>query len=437
MSAVSNPVPIRTPDPVSPVTAPPKPQSGMPWKWLIALVVVAILGWAVYQSMATRQEQQASALPVFKTVKATQGTLDRTVRVAGQTAARSFTTITAPILRSPEGGRDLLLMKLTPNGSWVKKGQVIATLDAQAMQDHVDDLSDTIEAAQADVAKRKAEISIENEALQQTLRLAKSEFEKAKLEASAAEVRTDIERQLLQLSLEEADATYKQRQADVEFKKASNAASVRILELTTERHTRHRDRHKGDVLRATIHASMDGLAVMSPIFRGGEMAQIQEGDRVYPGQPFMKIVDPKTMQLEGTVNQAESSEFRIGQQARIRLDAFPGLEFNGKIYSIGALAVGGWRQNYYIRSVPVRLQIEGSDPRLIPDLSASGDVVLDRAENQTVIPRNAIASENGKTVAYVKKGDTFERRELKVGLMNDTHAAILEGIQPGDDVRLN
>lgn len=436
MSAVSNPVPIRTPDPVSPVTAPPKPESGFPWKWIIGVLVMAVIGWALYQSMATKQ-QETAALPVFKTVKATQGNIEQTVRVGGQTAARRFANITAPLLRGPETSRDLLLMKLTPSGSWVKKGQLIAQIDAQSMQDHVDDLSDTIEAAQADVAKRKAEISIENESLQQTLRLAKSELEKARLEASAGEVRTDIERQLLQLSLEEADANYKQRQADVAFKQASNAASVRILELTAERHTRHRDRHKGDVSRATIYASMDGLAVMSPIFRGGEMAQIQEGDRVFPGQPFMKIVDPKTMQLEGTVNQAESSNFRIGQPARIRLDAFPGLEFPGKIYSIGALAVGGWRQNYYIRTVPVRFQIDGSDPRLIPDLSASADVILDKAENQTLLPRNAIVSENGKSFAYVKRGEGFEKRELKLGLLNDTHAAVLEGIRPGEEVRSN
>ncbi len=436
MSAVSNPVPVRTPEPASPVTAPAKPEPGSPWKWILGIVLLAGIAWALYQATATKS-QPTAGLPVYKTAKVTEGTIEQTVRVGGQTAARSYEAISAPIMRGPEGSRDLILMKLAPSGSWVKKGQLIAQIDAQAMQDHVDDLTDTIEAAQADVEKRKAEIAIEKESLQQTLRLAKSEYDKAKLEASAAEVRTDVERQLLQLSLEEAAANLKQRQADVEFQNASETASLRILQLTSERHTRHRDRHKGDVQRFTMHATMDGLAVMSPIFRGGEMAQIQEGDRVFPGQPFMKVVNPKTMQLEGSVNQAESSNFRIGQPARIKLDAFPGLEFPGKIYSIGALAVGGWRQNYYIRTVPIRFQIDGSDPRLIPDLSASADVILNKADKQMLVPRNAITTENGKKFAFIKRGDGFEKRELKLGLMNDTHAAVLEGLKTGEEVRLN
>ena len=89
------------------------------------------------------------------------------------------------------------------------------------------------------------------------------------------------------------------------------------------------------------------------------------------------------MQVEGSVNQAESSEFRVGQVAKIKFDAFPGMEFNGKVYSIGALAAGGLRSaSAYIRNVPIRVKIEGSDPRLIPDLSASADVVIEKARRQ-------------------------------------------------------
>src|SRR5688500_6799257 len=109
---------------------------------------------------------------------------------------------------------------------------------------------------------------------------------------------------------------------------------------TLERHTRHRYRHARDIQVFTIRAPIDGLVVMQQTFRGGEMASIQQGDRVGPGQPFMKIVNTKEMQVEAQLNQAASSDLRIGQRATIKLDAFPGLEFNGKVHSIGALAVG-------------------------------------------------------------------------------------------------
>ena len=60
-------------------------------------------------------------------------------------------------------------------------------------------------------------------------------------------------------------------------------------------------------------------------------------------------------------------DLTAGSPAReFAFDAFPGLTMKGRIYSIAALASGGWRQNYFIRSIPVRVAIEGSDPRLIP-----------------------------------------------------------------------
>jgi multidrug efflux pump subunit AcrA (membrane-fusion protein) len=305
------------------------------------------------------------------------------------------------------------------------------------MQDHVDDLGDTIATAESDIRKRQAEQAIDWESLQQSLRVAKSTFDKYGLEYKATETQTEIQRQLAKLSLDEAEAAHKQLQADLAQKKATYDAELKILDITLKRHIQHRDRHARDIKAFTMYASMDGLAVMQQTFRGGEFGQVQQGDRVGPGQPFMKIVNTKTMQVEGTINQTESSRFRVGQPARIKLDAFPGLEFNGKVHSIGALAVGGWRQNQYIRTVPIRLAIEGNDPRLIPDLSASADVILERAQTQVLIPLGAVHSENGKTVVHVKAGETFDRREVDLGVRSDTHAAVVSGLRAGELVRLN
>jgi HlyD family secretion protein len=405
---------------------------------LILAAIVLIAGWAYYsKAKAQREEASANAALAIRTEKVSVGNLERTVRMTGQTSARNFSNVIAPMLRGPEANRDMTLLKLVKSGAFVKKGELIAEIDGQSMQDHIDDLKDTIDAADADVRKRAAEQGIEWETLQQTLRVAQSEYEKAKLDYNASEVRTDIERQLLKLSLDEADARYKQQQGDLVSKRAAQKAELKILEITRERHNRHRNRHLEDIKRFTIHAGMDGLAVMSSVFRGGEMGQIQLGDRVYPGQGFMKVVSPASMQVEANINQAESEDFRIGQPARVHLDAFPGLEFKGKIYSIGALAVGGWRQNYYIRTIPVRIAIDGSDPRLIPDLSASADIIVERGVDKTIVPLAAIREENGKTVAYVRNGANFDRREVKIGMRGSLDAEVISGLRAGDEVRVN
>ena len=416
MSAASHPIsaPVKPQPTLAPKPVHERPSSGRPWKWivLVALIVVA----AYLGNRALNKPAVTTPIVAVKTAKVAMGNLERTIRVGGQTAAVQFANITAPSMRGPDSNREMILLMTATPGSWVKKGTMIASIDSQSMQDHVDDLSDTIEAAKADIKKRQAEQSIEWDTLEQTIRVTKAEADKARLDYGVAEVRTDIERQLLKLNLDEADARYKQALGDLNLKKASFAAEIKILEYTLERHTRHRDRHARDVEAFKMYAPMDGLVVMSPIWRGNEMGVVQVGDRVGPGQGFMKIVNTKSMQVEGTINQAESSEFRVGQPAHVKFDAFPGMEFSGKVYSIGALAASASRSaSAYLRNVPIRIKIDGNDPRLIPDLSASADVVIQHGEGQPLVPRGALSMENGKAIAYVKAGDTFEKREVSVG----------------------
>jgi hypothetical protein len=440
MSAPShNSAPVLEPRLVPvPVPAPPQPVQ-RPRKWLFVLVLLLVAG-SVIAWLALRPKTQTPA-PVatagVRTAVAVTGTLDRVLRVAGQTAAIHFANITAPRLTGPESNRELILLQVAPAGSWVKKGALVAQIDAQSLLDHIDDLGDTIRAAQADVAKRRAEQSIEMEKLMQTLRTSKAEADKARLEYAGSETQTEIQRQLLKLTLDEADARYKQAQSDIAFTQASHTADLKVLGYTLERHTRHRDRHRRDAQAFSVYASMDGLVVMQQIWRGTDMGMVQQGDRLAPGQPFMKIVDTRNMQVEGNINQAASSEFRIGQKARIRFDAFPGMEFDGTIHSIGALAAGGFRNSYFVRSVPVKVNIIGNDPRLIPDLSASADVTVESRANQLVLPLGALRVENGRTVVYVKNGDSFERRQVETGKRNSTYAAIESGIQAGEIVRVD
>jgi len=405
--------------------------------WLAVVLVVA--GIASYAVLSRRKQtpEPAAAAAAVRTATAKTGTLNRVIRVTGQTAAMDYSSITTPMMKGPDANREMVLMEVAPPGSWVKRGTLVAKIDGQSILDHIDDLADTIQQADSDIRKRKAEQAIELENLAQNLRLAKSDVDKAVLDYNGSETQTDIQRQLLKLNVDQATAQYKQLQADIIQKKASHAAEIRILELTLIRHTRHRNRHKKDAEAFTVYAAMDGLVVMQQIWRGSEMGQVQQGDRVYPGQPIMKIVNTKKMQVEGNINQAETSDLRIGQPVRIKLDAFNGLEFDGKVHSIGALANGGWRNSYYVRNVPVRIDIQGNDPKLIPDLSAGADVVISSVPGQTLIPLAGLESEEGKSVVYVRSGEGYERREVTPGQRNQTEVAIASGIRPGDVVRLS
>jgi HlyD family secretion protein len=437
MSAITSPSPrpVREPELVPPPVAHPAPPKPKRWKIGILLLAGAIAASLVYQFWL-KPAQTARPLPiVVPTATATTGPIEHVVRLSGTTSSINFYNIRAPEQRGPERNA-LILLELMESGARVRKGDVVARIDGQGLKDHIEDVHSTVLASLADIKKRQAEQQIDWENLQQDIKLAKADLDSWALEAGATEIRTVIDREIIQLAVEEAEAAYKQKLSDLQAKKVAHSAEVRILEITSERHKRHRDRHAYDLERYAIQAPMDGMVVRQAIWRGGEMNLVQQGDQLFPGRLFLKVMDTSKMQIEAEINQAESHLFRIGQKARIGLDAFPGAAYEGRISSIGALAKVTGFQADYVRKIPIRIEIDSADHRLIPDLSAYADVTIDQSSDAVRVPRAAVFEEAGTSFVYVRKGQRFEKRPVELGARNYTEVAVASGVSAGEEVAL-
>ncbi len=434
------------PPQTNPETGAPAPTAEPPRRSLASqlfpyVILVGIgAGILLFMNYQNQQKakQAAATVTAYKLATVTRGNVNTQLRLNGVTTARDFANITAPRLRGRGMERGMNILKLAPAGSFIKQGDLVAELDAQTLKDRIDDELDNVHQKENDVKKLKVQQELDMETLRQTLRVSKSELDKAQLDFRTSEVRTPVDQELLKLMVDEAEARYKQLSLDVAQKEISQRADLRIKEIELEIAKRDVERYTRDLNRFVILAPMSGMVVMQTINRpGGDQQQIQEGDTVNPGQPFMKIVDVSSMQVEGTINQAESSHFRIGQLATVGLDAFPGATFRARVHSIGALATQPGRQQYYIRNVPIRVQMLQFDQRVIPDLTASADVALETEEDVLVVPASALTLEGTTEYVYVRGPKGFERRAVKTGLNNGTHVAILDGLQEGDQVRFN
>ena len=406
--------------------------------WLVVLGVM-LAGWGAYL-LAERpaQSQQAAAVAAVPTAVVSTGTVQRILRVAGQVSARNFAAIIVARFRGQPGlSRNLILTKLTPGGTLVKTGDVVAELDPEDMLNAIDDLKANLDQSQLDLEKLRSQQTLDWTTLNQTVQSAKATLDSATWDYKQAEVQTPIEQELLRLSVEQADAQYKQQLESLPIKKVSQDAQLRMSELSLQQQQLVYNQSLNDLKGFTFRAPMDGLVVLQTVERsGGTNAQYSVGDAVNPGRAFMKIVDTSSMQVEAVANQTEARQIRIGEPAKVTLDAFPGLQLAGTVYSVGAMARQGMFENYYVRTVPVVVRIEGTDPRLIPDLSGAADILLGSADTKPVIPLEAVQSEGGKYFVYLRTGAQFEKRYVEVGTRSETQAAILSGLSAGDRVAL-
>ena len=397
---------------------------------LLATVVAAAAWWQ------RPQPRKPVVAPSVSTVRAIRGFIQNTRRLTGSISARRFMNIGAPVLQAPDQGRGLTLIFLAASGAHVKQGQIIAQIDAQDIQNHLIDVEASVSQGQLDIARRKAQLVAQMEGLDQRLRVARATWERARQDARAAPVKNTITQETLRLAVEEYQEAYQEAAKQIPLTEERQLADLKIYELSNEYDVRHLNRHLLDFRRCSIRAPMDGMVVMQTTYRGGELYQIKVGDRLAPGQPFMRVVDPASMQLDAVMNQAESEMVRLGQRSTVRFDAFPEIVMQGHVQAVGALAVGGRRVNFNVRNVAVRFALETIDPRVIPDLTASADVAISEPAGGLIVPREALGGSGGRSIVYVKQGDAFVPREVEIAGETNTQAAVASGIQEGEEIAL-
>ncbi len=340
------------------------------------------------------------------------------------------------------GGSEFMLQLqgLAKSGSMVKKDEVVAEFDRQYMMQRLDDFQATVTQSEADFRKQIAELQITRKTYEQQVLTAQNAVEKAELDVKTIPVRSAIDSERIRLALEEAKANLKQMQEARRYLDIGEKAQVRSAELELQATKLEFRRSQANADRMLVKAPREGLVVMQNTFRGGEFGPIQQGDQVYPGNVFMQIVDPSSMVVNATVNQSDVQSLRIGQRAKIRFDAFPGLELPGRLYLIGAITKTGGMRAQFKKDVVVRFRLEKMDPRVIPDLSASADVILEQEENiAAVAPLEAVQSYegDGKAFVLVRSGKgQWERRQVELGVASFTHVAVTAGLKAGEVVAL-
>jgi multidrug efflux pump subunit AcrA (membrane-fusion protein) len=397
---------------------------------LLAFIAVAAGAWFLWP------KSKPATAPGVRTAKTQRGPLRTTIRLTGSVGARNFRSVIVPRLQGPDTGRGLVLIYLVGHGDQVKQGDVIARIDGQSIRDHLVDVESQLTQAKLEVSARKARLASEYERLRQSSRTTLASYESALQDSRALEVKPAVDQELTKLAVQQAEASYEVIREELETLWDRQATQLRVADLDLLRQLRHRDRHLNDINRMEIRASMSGRAILRTTYRNGQERQVKLGDELHSGEPFLRIVDLKTMEMDAVLNQAEIELVRTGQPAFVRFDAYPDLVMNGKVESVGAIATGGRQTQFYIRSVPVRIAIEGSDPRIVPDISASADVVIASQPDAIIAPREAIQDAHGHHVVYVKEGDGFVKREVEIGAQSNTQTAIKSGLEEGEEIAL-
>jgi len=373
----------------------------------------------------------------FRTASVKRGNFHRTVRLNGTVRAVDSYNVLAPRLSGPMTGTGMMVItRIVPNGTRVRKGDILVDFDRQAQTKNILDRQAEYDGLVQQIRKKQADQTSAKIADETEIKGAEVDVRTALVEMRKNELIPRYQAEINKADLAEAEAQLKQLRDTFLLKRQAEVADIKILEIQRDRAQKALEHAKTNVDKMTVRSPMDGLAVLKPIYKGTRMVDPQEGDEVRSGAGIMLVVNPSAMEVSARINQVDVSQVHTGQDAEVRLDAYPDLVFPGKVDRISAMAISS-SSSKRIRHFSVTIPIGGENPRLLPDLTAAVDIQLQRMDNVLLLPREAIINDSGRPEVAVLSNGRSERRPVKLGPMNDCEVMIESGLTEGTIVSLN
>lgn len=408
-------------------------------KRLITFIVGIVLFFAVAAGIVFMARRNNDKIPAVPSAVVKSGDFIDSIELRGEITVRSSTVIAAPY----NAGDNLQILKLAPNGTQVKKGDIVVQFDASSLQRTADTARAALRQVEAEIAKANAQQRLSEEQILTEVMSAKFGLERARLDASTRDVVPAIENEKNVLALGKAEQKLKELDVKMQSRRVGTEADLAGI-------FRRRDKAKADLQQAennsaalTLLSPMDGIITMLPNSRartqllgGGSAPLFKEGDRCYAGASIAEIPDLSTIQGKAPLSEADRGRVQQGQPVILNIEAIPDREHKGVISDISSLAKVDY-SNYPIKkSFDIAVKLENPDPKLRPGMTATLRVEVERIRDSIVIPAEAVFQKNGQTVAYVFSDKNYRERPLTLARRGSGQVMILRGLKPGERVAL-
>jgi HlyD family secretion protein len=398
--------------------------------WVVGLLAVTGGAYAAYRYGAATTTVE---VPVAKVRKAE---FVISVKTRGEIRSVNSVLLTAPQVPDPR------IVRIAESGKPIKKGEVVVEFDAAQQEQTYLERNTSVRTADSEIVQTKAQHRIVDEQDGMSLMTSQYNLERAKLDASKAEVVSQIEGAKSRIDVGISEGELGQVKTTVDAHKTTQQADLDRLQQRKDKAVRDADRAKGYLSKMAIVAPNDGIVNLLPNFRaqgsfGSAPPPFKEGDRAWTGAAIAEIPDLTNMRIDLKLDEVDRGRLQIGQKVRVRIDAISDRELEAELDWISPIAAVNFRgMGMSEKTFPARATLKNLDPRLRPGMSATAEIIIQSEPNTILIPVRASFMHQGKPAVYIQRGQDFEIRQIEVGKRNDVDMIVTKGLREGDQVTL-
>jgi HlyD family secretion protein len=369
------------------------------------------------------------------------------------------------------------IIDILPEGTNVKKGDVVCTLDSSALDDELPAQEIRYLQAKAYVEQAKAiyEVNLitlkeyRDGILPSDMQLVRQYIETRKLEKERLGSNLEWSRAMLQkgfrtstqvkgdslaydqaiIALREAEGmlTRLRDQTGPKILKAleANVKAIQSDQLTQaaafELEKQRLERLKRNIANCTVLAPGDGIVVYvnTPDWSGRVRFPIDQGVALRQDQPIFHLPDPKHMRLRARINESKLTMIHTGIPARILIDAYPQRPLHGTVAEVNAINTP---LNFSdVRVYYANVEIKEGFADLRPGLSAEVSFLVDARRSVIRVPIEAIrwvgeqafVALHDQSLADSGK-EIWRWQPIEIGVSGTRFAEVVNGLKVGDRV---
>ena len=392
------------------------------------MAIAVIISGFLFFNITEKSDVSDIIVPVKKSAFivdiTTTGELEakNSVKIMGPTRLREFRIYQVSI-------QDII-----DEGTLVRKGDWIATLDQS-------DFNTKLQDKQIDLEQKQSEyIQVQ---LDTTLQMRQARDELINLEYGVEEMQIKLDQSQFEppatikqaeIDLDKAKRAFEQAKENYKIKLEQNKA--KMFEVAAERRKVQNEFDAMLELRQSfrIMAPEPGMVVYAKGFDGKPMkagSQIHTWDPVVATLPDLSIMLSKTY-----INEVDVRRVKAGQKVDIGLDAFPDKKLKGTITRVAN--VGEQSPNSDSKVFEATIEIEGTDPLIRPAMTTSNKIIVNEMDSVVSVPLESLHSHNDSIAfVYKRSGLKTVKQEVQVGETNSNAAIINLGLEDGDRVYLS
>lgn len=393
----------------------------------VVVVVVAVIV-IIFLSRATSKKDITNLY-----AEVTKGQFDIIVTTTGELQAENSTDIRGPELAQSRNIRvmDIKIQDLIAEGTEVKKGDYVATLDRTTFDNTLKDEIDRLTTYEQNLEVRMLDTAVTLSNLRDNIKNLRFTVEEAAITLQQSKYEPPTTIRQAEISLDKANRSLDQAIRGYALRVEQTKSDVRNQQRQiSEQRQRVADLQK-ILSNFIITAPSDGMVIYKRD-RTGTKRKI--GSSISPFDPVVATLpDLSTMISKTYVNEIDVSKVKPEQKVEVMVDAFPERVYTGTVTSVAN--IGEQLPNTDAKVFEVLVKVDGSDPILKPSMTTGNKIVTKTISDVIFIPLECVqAGDDSIPFIYNKRGF---RQVVMLGESNENNVIIEKGLEAGDVIYLS